>query len=113
MTASSEHRKQNVDEPGYDRSEASAGKLLLFGGAIVVLIAIIVIVVSEVFVAEKDRMVHELSLAPESVELRELRARETKELNSYKVLDSTSGRYRIPIDRAMELIADEAYQDRR
>lgn len=45
-----------------------------------------------------------LQLAPD-VDLQAFRAREDAELNSYGWIDRTAGVVRIPIDRAMELIA--------
>lgn len=45
-----------------------------------------------------------LQLAPE-VDLQAFRAREDAELSSYGWIDQTTGVVRIPIDRAMELIA--------
>jgi hypothetical protein len=50
-------------------------------------------------------------LKPESAPLRDLRAREMETLTTYKVLDPVKSVYRIPISRAMELMADEAYQE--
>ncbi len=43
-------------------------------------------------------------------DLREVEARAAGQLNRYEVLDPAARRYRIPIDRAMALTADEAYR---
>ena len=47
-------------------------------------------------------------LAPESQALRDLRAREDEELHSYRYLDRDKETVRLPIERAMELMASEA-----
>jgi len=71
-----------------------------------------VLVVKEAFIFESEDQIDAVVLKPQSVTLRELRATEDSELNSYAVIDSTTGTYRIPIDRAMELMADEDFQQR-
>jgi len=73
---------------------------------------VILVLLYEYFMASSRNMVEEMVLKPQSVALRELRAREVEELNSYKILDPEKGIYRIPIDRAIELMADEAYRQR-
>jgi hypothetical protein len=42
----------------------------------------------------------------------DLRVREEEVLNSYAVVDSTKGVFRIPVEHAMKLMADEAFQDK-
>ncbi len=81
---------------------------------IVSLVSVFVIVVAIValqnyYVATQEALTEELVLRPESSALRELRARETSELSSYGVIDQEKGVYRIPIERAMKLLAEEAY----
>jgi len=49
-------------------------------------------------------------LAPESAGVREQRAREIELLSSYDVINAEDGVYRIPVRRAMELMADEAFR---
>lgn len=46
------------------------------------------------------------------VELREAEAQADRLLEQYGVIDEAQGIYRIPIDRAMELMANEAYTNR-
>lgn len=105
-----EHKANSDPSLGYDREEASIGMILLVGGAIVALVAVMIIALTQFFDFSKDEAVYEMTLRPESVDLRELRARETEVLNSYKLLDSAKGIWQIPIDRAMHLVADEAFR---
>ena len=69
-----------------------------------------VIVVDDVFMLTKEEIIYETVLQPESVPLRDLRAHEDEVLHTYKVIDAAKGIYQIPIDRALQLMADEAYR---
>lgn len=101
------------DDTGYEKRDVSAVKLLVLGSLGLILVTVILVFLYEYFTAASGRMVDEMVLKPQSVALRELRAREIEELNSYKLLDAEKGIYRIPVNRAMELMADEAYRLRR
>jgi hypothetical protein len=97
---------------GYEKRDINPVKVFLFGMAGVVVIVVLVIFMVNYFTATREELVYEAVLKPESTALRELRAREEEELNTYAVLDAKKGIYRIPIKRAMELMAEEAYQAR-
>lgn len=96
--------------PGYEKRDVSPIRIIIFGviGMIIVVVAVTIVV--EVFITTSEKLVEEMVLEPQSTAIRDLRARETEELNTYKLLDSNEGIYRIPIDRAIELMADEAYR---
>ena len=98
-------------EAGYDTHEANLKPIIIIGIVSIVLLVLSLILIDQYFIAAKERLVEEVVLAPQSIALRELRAREDETLNSYKVIDTTKGIYQIPIDRAMELIAKEAYEN--
>ncbi len=97
---------------GYEKRDINPVKVFLAGLAGVIVIVVLVIFMLSYFTATREEIVYEEVLKPESAALRELRAREEEELNSYAVLDTKKGVYRIPIKRAMELMAEEAYQAR-
>jgi hypothetical protein len=59
------------------------------------------------FRGAKDREISEKQAAFQTTELNRLHTEEAEILSSYKWLDKDKGRVRIPIDRAMELIAKE------
>lgn len=99
-------------EDGYEKRDIPAGRIIAFGILGALLIVIMLVIVTNVFLTTSEKMVEDVVLKPQSVAIRELRARETEELNSYKLLDPEKGIYQIPIDRAIELMADEAYRDR-
>ena len=67
----------------------------------------ILIGLNDLFISEKEKIVYDTLLKPESTELLELQASQSKLLSSYKVLDAEKGIYQIPINRAMTLVADE------
>jgi hypothetical protein len=97
---------------GYEKRDVSLVWVIAIATGIVLAIVVIVALLNTYFLVSKEEMVYEQTLRPESVALRELRAREDEVLNSYSVIDADSGVYRIPIRRAMQLAADEAYRER-
>ncbi len=98
------------ENPGYEKSDVSVNKIIIWGVLAVILLIVFVVFIMDYYVATKERLIYEKVLTPPSAALRELRARETEILNSYKILDSTQGVYRIPIDRAMQILADDAHR---
>ncbi len=98
---------------GYERRDVNIPWALIVTAVIVIGIILSVAFVDEIFVATKEQAIQEYQLVPENTMLRELRARETEVLGGYKLLDSQQGIYRIPIERAMQLLAEEAYASQR
>ena len=94
---------------GYEKKDTSARGILIVAIISVVIVVLSVVLTNELFIATREELVDEMVLQPESAALRDLRAREGATLYSYDVVDSTQGIYRIPIDRAMKLMAEEAY----
>ncbi len=95
---------------GYESADINVRKTVLIAVAIIVVIIISLIVLNEYFLSVKEEYVYDMVLKPESVTLRDLRATEDEILYSYKLLDSANGLYRIPVERAMELLAEEAFR---
>ena len=102
--------EKKLNQSGYEKRDVSATRIILFGSLGVVAVVIILIFIWEVFSATSEKLVQEMVLRPQSAAIRDLRARETEELNSYKLLDAEEGIYQIPIDRAIKLMAEEAYR---
>ncbi len=113
MTDKIESNENHDSRAGYEKRDINAVKVLILGAIGAVVIIILLVIMYQYFASSSRKMVEDVVLKPQSVAIRELRARETEELNSYKLLDAEKGIYRIPIDRAMQLIADEAYQERK
>ncbi len=112
MTEPGSEHPPTPEDAGYEKRDVNVNKIILAGVISVIIIVVLVIVVFDQFTAVKEELVYEKVLKPESVALRELRTRETEELTTYKVLNEKDSVYRIPIERAMELMAEEAYQRR-
>jgi hypothetical protein len=111
MTEIDKHKNGETDT-GYEKSDVSLKKVLIYGILGIIFLVIAVIFVIDQFIAVKEEIVYEQVLRPESAALRELRAREIEELRSYKLLNEKDSVYRIPIEQAKQLLADEAYRER-
>ena len=94
---------------GYEEKDTSTRGILIVALMSIIVVVVAVILTNELFIATREELVEEMVLRPESAALRDLRAREAALLFSYDVVDSAGGIYRIPIDRAMKLMAEEAY----
>lgn len=112
MGHSSEARAQ-AGHAGYEKRDVNIVWAGIVTAAIVIVIVLSVAFVDEIFVATKEAMVTQYQLTPENHQLRDLRAREAEALTTYKLLDPQKQIYRIPIDRAMQVLAEEAYTSQR
>lgn len=110
---SKEQQKDESVKAGYEKSDVAIAKILIFGFIGVVVVVALTIFLIDYYDAYTETVVDDVVLKPQSTELRELRARESEVLNSYKLLDDSLKIYQIPIERAMELMADEAFQDKK
>lgn len=104
MMSSSEHKG------GYEKTDINANKVIMSFVLGIIVTVIIVIFLLDYFKAVRDDTVYRVVLQPESAVLRDLRARENEELTTYKLLDAEKGIYRIPIERAKKLLAEETYR---
>jgi hypothetical protein len=95
---------------GYEKRDINAVKIINYSAAGVLILSIILLFLYNYFLSEKEEIVYETQLKPESVLLRELKASEEETLTSYKVLNAQEGIYQIPIERAMQLIAEEQFK---
>lgn len=93
---------------GYEKRDANIRTILIVSVVSVIGIAAMVAALYDFFVVTREAVVYEQTLKPESRDLMELRASEDSILSTYELLDSARGVYRIPIERAMELLAAEA-----
>lgn len=92
---------------GYEKKDVNIAKLIGIGIAIVVFIVVSLIFLNEYFLYETEEVKYQEVLAPQSITLEELHAKEDTVLNSYQLIDSTKGIYSIPIDSAMKLYVNE------
>jgi hypothetical protein len=101
-----------VESTGYEKKDINVKMIIVVAAAIVVLIIVLIVWIDSLYQITREQTIQTSVLQPQSASLRELRAHEDEVLNSYKLLDSAAGKYQIPIDRAIELMAEEAYQSR-
>ena len=99
------------EEIDYERSDVKVGPVVLLAVGVILFLVVSIILLNDYFVIATERNVKEMVLAPESKQLRELRANEMSILNNYGVVDEKRGYYRIPIDRAMDLMVSESFRD--
>jgi len=79
-------------------------------GAVLFVIAILWL--HSFFEVTRNQEIYRKVLSVQNVKLRDLRAQEAAQLNSYGWVDQQKGVVHIPIDRAMELMAKEAREKR-
>jgi hypothetical protein len=101
---------QPGNREGFDRSEPDVRTIAAFGVITVVLLVAVVLGLQFYFDRVLEQQVYVQVLAPESPALNTLHAREDEELHSYRYLDREKGVVRLPIERAMSLLAAEAAQ---
>lgn len=104
--------KASSANDGYEKKDASVAWITTIGVLIVAVITVFGIGLNEYFLISKEKLIYDRVLSLPSSALRDLHASETEALTTYKVLNADSGRYQIPIERAMKLMADSAYQAR-
>jgi hypothetical protein len=93
---------------GFDRAEPSAGAIAGFMIMSLVLLVLTIVAIQQYFEHIWNQAVYEKILAPPSEQLREVRGRDDWNLTHYMYMDKASGQVRIPVDRAMELILQDA-----
>ena len=131
MAQSDFHRDQSADlSPGYELSDLRPGYIALFGIALTAVIVVAAVITSLLIhfkAAEQSRqetpvprLAGEREATPGSrlqvdgnKELRQMRMAEDAALNSYGWVDKSSGSVRIPIERAMEILAKKGLPARK
>ncbi|KAB2881034.1 hypothetical protein F9K33_02205 [bacterium] len=109
-----EHAEQLGAEHGgvdYERRDANPRKIMIATVSLLSVVVVLIIGLAELFTMVTENQIKEAVLKPESAPLRELRSKEREILNNYKIIDAAKGVYQIPITRAMDLVAEEAYQN--
>ena len=105
----SEHSRPDGGTPPEERDPKSSSTLVV-GGVGVILLAVVIILLQVLFyrTSEAERWRKVISQQPE--ELRRVQAEQLDQLNSYRWIDEQNGVVSIPIDRAMELVIQEAQE---
>lgn len=96
---------------GYERSDVNVPLLVVTAVACLSFVVISVLVLDGYFVNYREQLLRQAN-DYESTQLNELRASEKEILTSYGIVDKDKGIYRIPIERAMSIVAEQAFRDR-
>ncbi len=119
MTDSHEHITAHSDathgdaphsDVDYERSDMNLKQVIIVGVFSVVVMGASLFALDDYFSLGREKVMKEASLGVVWPELRAIHTAEFEALTKYKLLNADSGRYQIPIERAMRLLADEAFQ---
>ncbi|RME25692.1 MAG: hypothetical protein D6800_07330 [Candidatus Zixiibacteriota bacterium] len=99
------HHAHPEHPKGYEKREANVLGIALTAFAVIALIVIIGIILNDFFIMTREETIYRSELAPISKDRLALDARADSLLTTYGPVDSTGKVFRIPIERAMELIA--------
>ena len=104
----SENHEELEHPSGYEKEDTNVLRVTVLTMISIALITICVVTLYSYFINVKEEIIYERELKPVSPDLIKLKTAEADTLQSYILLDSTQGRYLIPIDRAMELVVKES-----
>ncbi len=109
-----EFREEFPDEHphSYDHSEPKGSLLFILIAVTIVLLLLSSFAIQFYYNWLRESEVQQRVLAPENHQLRDLRNKEDQELHSYGYADKAAGKVRIPIERSMQVVAQEAKEDR-
>ena len=95
---------------GFDRSEPNVRFIAVFGAGTLVLLVVCLLALQYYFDRVLEEQVFVKVQEPVSQTLVDVRTREDEALHSYRYLDRDKGSIRLPVERAMELLAAESAQ---
>jgi len=96
-----------VEGIDYDHRDARAGLIAAVSGAILVLLVTMIVGVYWLYVVTYEKIDQQVYSGAPSKELLAIRDREEENLHRYSFIDKEKGVVRIPIDKAMEILAAE------
>ncbi|MBL8148805.1 MAG: hypothetical protein JNN15_02630 [Blastocatellia bacterium] len=99
-----------LQELGYDREEPQSNKIAILVILGSILLVVIIGALEYYFEYIKNEQMYTNVLSKQSDQLREVRAKEDTDLNSYKYVNKEKGVVQIPIERSMEVLIKEAEQ---
>jgi hypothetical protein len=95
------------NKSGYEKKDVNLKFVIGISLLSIVIFVVIIVFLTDYFITEESKIVYETQLQPESVNLKDLLAEEEEILTTYKILDAEKGIYRIPIERAITLLAEK------
>ncbi len=98
---------KTVQQDGYEKQDVNVIKVMLIGFGGIIFLAVMIIFLIDYFIGSREDIMKQSALEPISSELIELRQREQAKLGSYGVENQITNRYYIPIERAIQLVAED------
>lgn len=99
------------EEMGVEHENVGVGQILGFVASIVVTLTLMIIFVFNIVNVSERRTLEARVASEDYPELRQTEADATNKLTQYEILNDEQGVYRIPVDRAMDLMVREARTD--
>ena len=93
---------------GYEKKDVNVKIIIGVGLAIIAFLITVFVLLTDYFNVVEAEVFYEAQLKPESTMLKEVREEENEKITTYKLIDAEKGVYRIPIERAMHLLVEEA-----
>jgi hypothetical protein len=103
-------RTHHEASEGYDHSEPNAPPIWAFTVGSVIILVVVIFAIQQYFERVWNDAVYDKVLAAPSPELQDLRNRDDWALTHYSYQDKSKGVVRIPLDRAQELVLQDAAQ---
>ena len=100
--------KGHQTHPGVEDEDIDAGQLIAIVGFVTFLIAVLVTAALSITMLRFDRAQTEAAAQTGYPNLQETRMDGLARLNRYEVVDQEAKIYRIPIERAMQLVVEES-----
>ena len=95
-------------QSGYEKSDANFVVLFGISALIIITIMVCVLGVHEMYTFVRERTYRKAVLEAPNVELIEMQKKSSQILSTYGVVDGNRGVYRVPIEKAKELLVQEA-----
>ena len=97
-----------VDDVNYDRRDAKAGPVAIVGGASILLIVAFCVGIYWFYTVYSEQVDQDQYAGVASKELIAIHEREDEQLHKYGYVDKAKGVVRLPVERAMQLVEQEA-----
>ncbi len=96
-----------VEGVDYDRRDAKSGLIAIVSIAILGVLVVMIVGVYWLYIEAYQRVDQEVYAGAPSQELQAIHEREEENLHRYSYIDKEKGVIRIPIDQAMQIVANE------
>lgn len=95
-----------------DESDPKSAPTFLAAGVGTIVLVIVVLLLEALYHRTAEAELYRKVIAEQPQELRSVHARQLEQLQGYRWIDQTNGIAAIPIDRAIELVVEEAQSAR-